>query len=305
MAKRPLLDPQALGKVSRMELIARQVVEGFVSGKHPSPFHGASVEYADHRPYTLGDEIRTLDWKLLAKTDKYYVKLFEDETNLRATVMVDASRSMATRSEGDDKLPTKLEYACYLAAAIGYLMLKQNDSVGLAVLDNHVREYLPARSTPAHFRRMIDVLETVQPERDTALGPVLHELAGRMQRRGMVILISDLLDDRDSLMDGLSHFRHDRHEVIVMHVMDPAELTFPFDRLTRFKDMEGAGSLLANPRNIRAKYLQRLEVFMRDVKAQCLQRGISYQFTRTDTPFEQMLMAYLSQRMRTKRRKTR
>lgn len=305
MAKRPLLDPQALGKVSRMELIARQVVEGFVSGKHPSPFHGASVEYADHRPYTLGDEIRTLDWKLLAKTDKYYVKLFEDETNLRATVMVDASRSMATRSEGDDKLPTKLEYACYLAAAIGYLMLKQNDSVGLAVLDNHVREYLPARSTPAHFRRMIDVLETVQPERDTALGPVLHELAGRMQRRGMVILISDLLDDRDSLMDGLSHFRHDRHEVIMMHVMDPAELTFPFDRLTRFKDMEGAGSLLANPRNIRAKYLQRLEVFMRDVKAQCLQRGISYQFTRTDTPFEQMLMAYLSQRMRTKRRKTR
>lgn len=305
MAKRPLLDPHALGKVSRMELIARQVVEGFVSGKHPSPFHGASVEYADHRPYTLGDEIRTLDWKLLAKTDKYYVKLFEDETNLRATVMVDASRSMATRSEGDDKLPTKLEYACYLAAAIGYLMLKQNDSVGLAVLDNHVREYLPARSTPAHFRRMIEVLESVQPERDTALGPVLHELAGRLQRRGMVILISDLLDDRDSLMDGLSHFRHDRHEVIVMHVMDPAELTFPFDRLTRFKDMEGAGSLLANPRNIRAKYLQRLEAFMRDVKAQCLQRGISYQFTRTDTPFEQMLMAYLSQRMRTKRRKTR
>lgn len=305
MAKNPLLDPRKLAKVSRMELIARQVVEGFVSGKHPSPFHGASVEYADHRPYTIGDEIRTVDWKLLAKTDKYYVKLFEDETNLRATLLVDASRSMATRSEADDTLPTKLEYACYLAAAMAYLMLRQNDSVGLAVLDNHVREYLPARSTPAHFRRMIDVLESVQPDRETTLGPVLHQVAGRLQRRGMVILISDLLDDRDALMDGLSHLRHDKHEVVVLHVMDPAEMEFPFDRLTRFKDMEGAGSLLANPRNIRSKYLQRLDTFMRDIKANCLQRGISYQFTRTDTPFEQMLMAYLSHRMRTRRRKNR
>ena len=293
-AARKLLDPKGLSRVSRLELVARQAVEGFISGRHPSPYHGSSVEYADHRPYTLGDEIRNIDWKLLAKTDKTYIKLFEEQTNVRATILLDMSRSMHFGTT-DMK---KIDYACHLAAALSYLMLRQSDSVGLVMFDNQVRQFLPPRSTPSHFKLMIEHMEQLTPRNDTTIGPVLHEMAERVHRRGMVILISDLLDDVKTVADGLAHFRHDNHEVIVFHVMDPAEMTFPYEKLTRFKDAEGAGTLVANPRSVRKRYLERLTEYMDAIRLACLERHISYQLAQTDTPYDQMLSAYLDRRRR-------
>lgn len=296
MAARTVVDPQGLARVARMELIARQAVEGFLSGRHPSPYYGSSVEYADHRPYTIGDEIRSIDWKLLAKTDRYFIKQFEEQTNARCNLLLDASASM---SYGSGPV-RKIDYACLLAAALGYLMLRQSDAVGLTLFDNQVRQYLPARSNPSHFRLMLDLLAQHQPRGDTAVGPVLHQIAGRLKRRGLVIVISDLIDDSEAIRSGLAHFRHDHHEVIVFHVMDPAELTFPFERLTRFKDLEGGGTLVANPHHIRARYLERLETFIKSVKTGCFERDISYQLASTDVPYDRLLSAYLEKRSRMK-----
>lgn len=295
MPEQMFIDPKGLAKVLRMELVAREVVQGFLSGRHPSPYHGSSVEYADHRPYSMGDELRALDWKLLAKTDKYYVKLFEDQTNLRCTILLDLSRSMAFAAEGR---MTKLVYGAHLAAALGYLMLRQNDAVGLALFDNQLRHYLPARSTASHFHLIVELLEAVQPRLQSRIGTVMHELAARLKRRGMVILVSDLLDDPETLFGALGHFRYRQHEVIVFHVMDPHELTFPYERLTRFKDMEGTSMIVANPGNIRRRYLERLDAFMSQMKAGCLERGIAYELATTDTPWDQMLGAYLDRRSR-------
>ena len=287
-----MLEPDVLARIARLELVATQAVEGFLSGLHPSPFHGSSVEYADHRPYSLGDEIRTIDWKLLAKTDKYYVKLFEDQTNLRATILLDASKSMGFGS-GD---MSKLEYGGFLAAALAYLMLCQNDAVGLVLFDQRIRHYLPARAAPSHFKLMTDVLEKLSPASETRVGPVLHELASRLKQRGMIILISDLLDDPARITDGLSHFRYKKHEIIVFHVMDPAELAFPYERLTRFKDAEGTAQIVANPASIRKKYLKRLEAFLTRVKGSCFEQAIGYELASTDTPYDQMLSAFLEKR---------
>lgn len=305
MAEKRRIDTPGLARVARMELVARQAVEGFVSGKHPSPYHGSSVEYADHRPYTLGDEIRTIDWKLLAKTDKYFIKLFEEQTNVRGTILLDISKSMAfgqgpspASLRASQPTITKLEYGCHLAAALAYLMFRQNDSVGLCLFDSHVRHHLPCRSTPSHFRRMLELMDQVTPRHETNVGPVLHEIAGRLKRRGMVIVISDLLDDLDALTGGLAHFRHNHHDVVVFHVLDEAELTFPYQRLTRFKDMEGSGTLVASPQAVRTRYLDRLQAFLTQVKGACLERGVSYELAPTSTAYDQMLMAYLHRRAR-------
>jgi uncharacterized protein (DUF58 family) len=298
MPETSLIDAKTVTRVSRLELIARQTVEGFLSGLHPSPYHGSSVEYLDHRPYTIGDEIHTIDWKLLAKTDKYYIKLFEEQTNLRGTILLDASGSMGYRSGDAPDRMTKLAYGAHLAAALAYLMLRQNDAVGLTLFDTRIREYLPSRTTPNHFRLIIERLEAAQPGANTTLGPVLHEIAGRLHRRGMIILISDLLDDPDTIKDGLAHFRHQRHDVIVFHLVDPDELTFPFERLTRFRDMEGTASLVTNPASIQHRYRERMQAFLAQMRKLCLERRISYELLRTDVPFDQALSAFLEKRGR-------
>ena len=282
-----------------MELVARQAVEGFLSGKHPSPYFGSSVEYADHRPYSVGDEPRSIDWKLLAKTDKYYIKLFEEQTNVRCTIVVDTSRSMAFTS-GD---MSKLEYGTHLAAALTYLLLRQNDAVGLALFDSQVRQYLPPRATASHFSRIIEVMENAVPAADTRLGDVLHELAGRLPRRSMVVLVSDLLDDPERIARGLAHFRHQRNEVIVFHLMDPQELTFPYERLTRFKDPEGTSMVVANPRTVRRRYMERLNDFMARIRRSCHERGVDYQLAQTDVPYDKLLSNFLEQRARLKQRR--
>src|SRR4051794_16132377 len=288
------LDPEGLARVGNMELVARQVVEGFLTGRHRSPYHGFSVEYLDHRPYVPGDDLRTIDWKILARTDKYHVKLFEDETNLRATILLDCSRSMAFKS-GD---VSKLVYGSYLAAALAYLMLHQNDAVGLVLFDADVREYLPPRARKTQFRRILEVLDHSHSKQDTDVGAVLHDVAERIHRRGLVIVISDLIDDVAKIANGLQHFRHNRHEVIVFHTLDDAELSFPYDRLTRFKDMEGVGRLVANPKSLRARYLARVNEFVEGLKAACFERGISYNLADTKEPYDQFLASYLEKRSR-------
>lgn len=280
--------------IARMELVARQAVEGFLSGLHPSPYFGSSVEYADHRPYTQGDDLRAIDWKLLAKTDKHYIKLFAEQTNLRATLIVDGSKSMQFQS-GDI---SKLDYATCLAASLAYLLLRQNDAVGLAVIDRTLRSYIPARATGNHFRVILQQLEQAAAAGDTSLSAPLHELAGRIKQRGLIILISDLLDDVPSLCEALAHFRHHRHEMIVFHVLDPAELDFPFEQRARFKDMEGSASLIAHPAAIRNKYLHRLGQFIESIKRGCHDRSITYVPARTDQPYPAMLSAYLERRSR-------
>jgi uncharacterized protein (DUF58 family) len=287
-------DPEGLARVGHMELVARQVVEGFLTGRHRSPYHGFSVEYLDHRQYSPGDEIRDIDWKLLARTDKYYVKLFEDETNLRAYILLDCSRSMAFKSGG----VSKLEYGSYLAAALSYLMLHQNDAVGLVLFDSEIRQFLAPKARPTQFRRILEVLDHDSSREDTDVGGVLHEVAERIRRRGLVIVISDLIDDVDKLAGGLQHFRHDHHEVIVFHVMDDAELTFPYDRLTRFKDMEGSGRVVANPKSLRSRYLARIQSFLDGIQAACFERGISYNLANTKEPYDHFLAAYLEKRSR-------
>ena len=292
------IDPGKLTQISRMELVARQAVEGFLSGLHPSPYYGSSVEYADHRPYTMGDEIRTIDWKLLAKTDKYYVKLFEEQTNTRCTLLLDVSNSMKF---GPNPLATKLEYACQLTAALSYLAIRQNDAVGLTLFDSDIRQYLPARSTAYHFRQILDQLETVEAGSDTGIGHVLHQMAARVKQRGLVIVISDLIDDVDAITDGLAHFRYKKHEVIVFHILDTAEIDFPYDKTTRFKDIEGTGSIIANPRSVKTKYQERLNQWLDDVRRGCLERGIAYELATTDTPWDQTLRAYLARRKQASR----
>lgn len=294
MASLKYLDPAGLNRVGNLELIAKQVVEGFLTGRHRSPFHGFSVEYLDHRPYTPGDDLRGLDWKMLARSDKYQVKLYEDETNLRAYILLDCSESMAFKSGDIDKL----SYGCYLAAALTYLLIRQNDAVGLLLFDDKVREYIPPKAHPTQFRRVLQSLDKLKPGGETNVGSVLHEAAERTKRRGLIILISDLIDNEDKIADGLQHFRHNSHEVIVFHTMDDAELTFPYDRLTRFKDMEGAGRVVANPKSLRRRYLERIQAFTERVKNDCFERKISYNLANTTLPYDRFLAAYLDKRSR-------
>lgn len=291
-----LPDPQGLELASRLELVARHAVEGFLSGLHPSPYFGSSVEYADHRPYSVGDEVRTIDWKLLAKTDKHYVKLYEEQTNTRCTIVLDISRSMAFR--GGRAAMTKLEYGMHLAAALGYMMLHQHDAVGLALFDDEVRSYLPPRATARHYRQMLQTMQQATTGRDTRLGDALHHLAGRLPKRGILILISDLLDDPQAIVKGLAHFRHQRSEVIVFHLLDPDEREFPYDKPTRFRDIEGSGQLVTHPRAVKEAYLKRLDAFLDNIRRACMERKIGYEPAITGRPYSQMLAAYLAKRGR-------
>ena len=287
-------DPAGLARIGNLELIAKQVVEGFLTGKHRSPYHGFSVEYLDHRSYTPGDDLRTLDWKVHARSDKHYVKLFEDETNLRAYILLDCSNSMTFKSNG----VSKLQWGSYLAAALSYLLIRQNDAVGLMLFDTEVRTYIPPKAHPTQYRRILDVLDNVKPGGETDVGTVLHEAAERVKRRGLVIVISDLIDDEAKIASGLQHFRHNNHEVLVFHTMDDAELTFPFERITRFHDMEGAGRVVVNPNSLRKRYLSRIQSFTERLEHDCHERKISYNLANTKEQYAPYLAAYLDKRHR-------
>ena len=286
--------PEVLSRISRLELRARHVVEGFVSGMHKSPYKGFSVQFASHRAYVPGDDIRHLDWRVYAKADRFFIKEYEEETNLRAYLIIDASGSMGYKSNGI----TKLEYSSYLTASLAYLMLKQQDSVGLLVFDTKLRKYIPPRSVKHHLHAILRELSSVEARDETDLGRTLEQLASRVTRRGLIILISDLLDDEARVVRALKLFRHRKHEVIVFHVLDPYEVTFPFEHEVILRDLETQEEVPAVPWEIRREYVRRVAAWIDHYRTVLRQSGIDYVPVRTSTSFDVALFSYLEKRQR-------
>lgn len=288
------LNPQIVSKLDNLSLRARLVVEGFIIGLHRSPYHGFSVEFAEHRAYGPGDEIRRMDWKLYAKTDRYYIKRFEEETNLKSYLLVDQSRSMTYASHE----VSKLTYAQTLAAALSYLMLKQQDAIGLALFDSQLRQYLAPRAKPSHLDAILGYMSNIQPGPETEIAPILHKLAKSIIKRGLIILISDLFDDPDKVMTGLKHFRHKAHEVIVFHILDPQETEFSFSSRTRFRDLETEGVITTEPWHIQKVFQQEMRQFINTFRTGCRQNKIDYLQITTNQPLDAALTEYLLKRHR-------
>jgi uncharacterized protein (DUF58 family) len=278
-----------------MELVARLVVEGFITGLHKSPYHGFSVEFAEHRQYMPGDEIKHLDWKIYGKTDRYYIKQFEEETNLKSYIILDASRSMSYSSEGR---MSKLEYASYVTGALAELMVQQRDAVGFTIYDEKVRTYMPPHATKSYLKEILRQLETLQAGNKTGTADSLHVIAERIKRRGLVIILSDLFDRPAEVMSALRHFRHKKNEVIVMQILDPLERSFAFGRDAVFKDLETAEELITQPVHIQKAYQQEMKQFLDSYKRECRENNIDYILLDTSTPFDVALFEYLHKRQR-------
>jgi len=292
--KKKYLHPETVAKLDNMALRARLVVEGYIIGQHKSPYHGFSVEFAEHRAYGPGDEIRHVDWKLYGKTDRYYVKQYEEETNLKVYILLDISRSMKYTS----KTVSKLDYASYLSAALSYLMLNQRDGTGLILFDEKIQTFIPPRSTSSHLNTILKHLEKPKLGSDTEIGSVLHEMAERIKKRGLIILISDLMDDQESVLSGLKHFRHNKQEVILFHILDRKELDFDFNARTRFKDMESGSLLTTEPWQIKSSYKKRIQLLQDEYKKQCRKQLIDYVPLFTDQSLDIALNSYLNKRQK-------
>jgi uncharacterized protein (DUF58 family) len=290
---RRFLHPDAIARISRLDLRARHAVEGFISGMHKSPFFGHSVEFVQHREYVPGDDLRHLDWKVWSKTDRYYIKQYEAETNLRSTVVVDVSESM---HYGRGAL-NKYNYGCTIAACLGYLLLRQQDSVGLITFDSDVRQIVPARSSQIHIDALINAMHVSKPREKTDLEKILRRVAESVTSRGMIILVSDLLADREPFFRGLEMLRHRRHDVLVFHIMDDDELNFPFAGTTKFEGMEELPNLLCDPRALRDGYLEALEEYLVEVRRGCARQGIDYSLIRTGDYMDAVLSKFLHHRM--------
>lgn len=288
------LSPAELQKISNLQVVARLVVEGFYSGLHRSPHKGFSVEFAQHRQYVQGDEIRRIDWKVFGKTDRFYVREYEEETNLRATILLDLSGSMAY---GGGKV-TKAQYATRLAAALSFLMLQQRDSVGLVTFDSKVRRFIPQRSGVGHLRVMLDELQTHQPGGETELGEVFRSLVPRIHRRGLLIILSDCFGDVKDLMQALAHFRAAKHEIMLFQILDKDELEFPFNSWTRFESLEHQELFrMIEPAHFRAAYLENLERFQKELSDGCSRNRIDLMPMTTDRPYAEALAQFLTRRM--------
>ena len=286
------LDPTVLASISNLELRARFAVEGFINGLHRSPFRGFSVEFSEYRHYHPGDDIRHIDWKLFARSGEHYIKQYEEETNVRCYIIMDCSASMGYGS-GD---VTKLEYAKTLASALAYFMTHQRDAVGLITFDHKVMDYLPSRYRQGHLMHILRTLANTTLGEQTNLSRPISDLAFSFQRKGLIILISDLLDDPEMIVKGLQHLRFKGSDVIVFHTMDAAELTFPFDRYAEFEDIESHERLKAAPYVVRKAYLQEIENFCDFYRRECRRSGIDYSLLNTSEPLNVALSAYLSKR---------
>jgi uncharacterized protein (DUF58 family) len=289
------LTPGDLQKISNLQVLARLVVEGFCTGLHRSPHKGFSVEFKQHRPYVHGDEIRHLDWRVFGRSDRFYIREFEEETNLRATMLLDASGSMAYGPEGR----SKLVYATRLAACLSYLMLQQQDSVGLVTFDTQVRRYIPPRAQTSHLQVLVEELQATQPGGETELADVFHDLVPRLHRRGLIIILSDCFGDVSGILSALAHLRHARHEILVFQIWDRDELEFPFRSWTRFDCLEVGGKKhLIDPNHLRAAYLENLERFRAELKQGCHRHRVDLVPLVTDQPYAEALAHYLTLRMR-------
>lgn len=291
---RRYLDPVVLSRIGGLELRARLIVEGYFSGLHRSPYRGHSVEYADHRQYVQGDDIRHIDWKVYGRTDKHYIKEFEQETNLNCLLAVDTSESMMFRSPGSPM--SKYDYAASLAASLAYLALRQSDAVGLVLFDEKVREFVRPSNNSTHWKTILQELEGGTGPAKTSCAAVFDELAERLGRRMLVFILSDLFDDPTSILRGLKHLRYKHHEVVVCHLWDRAELTFDLAGPTMFEGLEDGGRLLTEPRAVRDRYLMEVERFRDLLQSGCSRLLIDYVMFDTSTPMDVGLSAYLSSR---------
>ena len=292
----PFVDTATLARLDGLELKARTIVEGYVAGLHRSPYHGFSNEFAEHREYVPGDDLRRVDWKVYGRSDRVYLKQFDEETNYICQLIVDASESMSYRSPG--ATASKWEYASWAAAALACLITRQQDAVGLATIDAEVRQLVRPASTSQQFALVCRTLEQTTLAPRTELGPVLHDLAGRLPHRGLVVLLSDLFDSPDRIVTALQHFRHRRHDCIVLQVIDPAEQDFPFQDPTLFHGLEGWGDQLTDPRALRAAYRREFESFLKHMEAAVRSLRFDYVLLRTDQPLWLALQVYLSTRHR-------
>jgi uncharacterized protein (DUF58 family) len=307
---RKYLDPKTLDKIRSLDLRARLVVEGFITGQHKSPYHGFAVEFASHREYVPGDEIKHIDWKVWSKTDRYYIKEYEEETNLKMTILLDCSKSMrygskettgGVKADGKHDGWSKFEYGSTAAACLAYMAQQQQDAVGLITFDTDVRLKLPSSSHPSHLKLLIHEIERTVPDNKTDVGDVFRSLAEQIGKRGLVVLVSDLFVDMSTLKKALQHFRHRRHEVVVFHVMHDHELSFPFQDNTEFRGLEVDMQLLTEPRSLRKTYLEVVDRYLHQVRKICAGAGIDHVLMNTKEPLDAALSGYLAFRNRTVR----
>ncbi|MHC4555793.1 MAG: DUF58 domain-containing protein [Planctomycetota bacterium] len=292
---RKYLDPIFLSKLGNMDLVARCAVEGFFSGLHPSPFHGFSVEYSDHREYHPGDELKYVDWKVFGRSDKLYIKQFQQETNTTAYILLDTSKSMSFAGDG---LVSKIDYGSFLAAALSYLMLSQSDSTSLVLYADRVINHIPPKSKRTHLNLILAALQYNRAEGQTNLAGVLHTIAETTKRRGIIILISDLLDDEGDIFQGLAHLKFLKHDVIVFHTMDHQELNLDYEGLIQFEDLESKEKMRTFPQSLRDSYRQRVAEFLDDIEKTTGKSDIDYCLLDTSEPLDRALIAYLAKRKR-------
>jgi uncharacterized protein (DUF58 family) len=289
------LRPEVIRQVSRLDLRAKFIVEGFLAGLHASPFHGFSVEFSEHRKYVAGDDLKDLDWNIYAKTDKYYLKKFQAETNLTGYLLMDLSASMAYTYRQE---LTKFEYAICLAAALGYLMIHQQDPVGLITFDTHIETSLPPRSKRTQLGTILAVLANLKPSGSTDVAKCLHQLAVMVRNKSLIMLFSDLMTDRDEVLGSLHHLRHRGHEIILFHILDEAEVYFPFDGVVEFEDVENHHKLTVDARGIRPDYLRAVDDFREFYRQECAKANIDYVPMDTSISFDKALMEYLLRRQK-------
>ena len=293
------LHPEAIKRISRLDLRAHHLVEGFLSGMHRSPYYGESVEFLQHRQYARGDDLRHVDWRVWARQDRLYVKQYEEDTNLRCYLLVDVSASM---NYGSGAM-SKYEYGCTIAAALAYLVLKQQDAVGCVTFASEIRESIPARSKRNHLNSIIAALDRTDPEDASNLLPVFNHIAETFPRRGIVVVISDLLGDEEQTLKGLRLLRQRGHDVLVFHVMDDDELDFSFDGLIRFEGMESDAIVRCHPRSLRDGYLRELDLFLADLRHGCATNNVDYKLIRTSDALDAVLSEFLHRRIAAHRKK--
>lgn len=290
---RKYLNPEIISRLNSLELRARLVVEGFIVGLHRSPYHGFSVEFTEHRPYMQGDSLKDIDWKVFGKTEKYFIKQYEEETNLRSYILLDTSKSMNYASAGNVR---KIDYASTLVAALGYLMVEQKDAVGLALYAEKINKFLPPKATKTYLLEVYKQLSLITPSDQTKTALALSSIAEKIKRRGLVIIVSDFFDDLNSILKSLKHFRYRNNEVIVFQILDPLERSFAFGRDAVFKDLETSDEITTQPYQIQKAYRESMDQFIHIIKRECLNSNIEYNLIETSTPYDKALFSYIQKR---------
>jgi len=289
------LDPKIISRISSLDLRARLVVEGFMVGLHKSPYHGFSVEFSQHRPYMQGDNLRSVDWRVFGKTEKYYIKQYEEETNLRSYIILDSSKSMGYSSHNNI---SKLDYASTLVAALSYMMIKQQDAVSLTIYADEIKKYLPPKSSNSYLQQILKELVSLKASSKTNTSDALNKVAEKIKRRGLVIIISDFFDDVDKTLNAIKHFAHQKNEVIIFQILDPMERSFGFGKDAVFKDLETDEELTTQPYQIQKAYQQAMNEFTNKIKRECLNSNFDYNLLDTSVPFDKALFSYIQKRSR-------